>query len=82
MTTRNRPRLTKPERAIVSAHFDAYLHGSESCEVALEKAMFETREHILRLFEVHIGGDPTRVFVDTTAKQEFQALVRKLRGQR
>lgn len=76
------PRLTKAERTIVSAHFQAYLYGSESCEVALEKAMFETREHILKAFEIHVGGDPTRVFVDSVAKSEFLVLVNKLRGQR
>jgi hypothetical protein len=82
MGKRNSARLTKTESAIVDVHFQRYLHGSESCEVALEQAIFEIREHALKTFEVHIGGDPTRVFVDGVAKSEFLVLVHKLRGQR
>lgn len=81
MTKRKSPPLTKAERAIAEVHYQAYLHG-ESCEIALEKAMFETREHVLKAFEVHVGGDPTLVFADTQAKAEFLALVQKLRRQR
>lgn len=76
------PRLTKAETTIVRAHFQAYLYGSESCEVAMKRSVHEVREHILKAFEVHVGGDPTRVFVDSVAKTEFLALVDKLRGQR
>lgn len=82
MSKRKGPSLTKPERAIADAHFDAYMLRGELIDVAIEKAMFETREHVLKTFEVYIGGDPTCVFVDVQAKSDFLALVRKLRGQR
>lgn len=82
MANRKSPRLTKDERAIAAVHFQAYLYGSESCELAIEQAMFETREHVLKTFERHIGGDPTAVFADTSAKTHFLVLVNKLRGQR
>jgi hypothetical protein len=82
MGKRKASRLTKTESAIVAKHFNAYLEGRESCEVALEQAIVEVREHVLKTFEVHIGGDPTRVFVDGVAKAEFLVLIHKLRGQR
>lgn len=82
MPNRKSPRLTKDERAIAAVHFQAYLHGSESCELAIEKAMFETREHVLKAFEIHIGGDPTLVFADAQAKGEFRVIMSRLRGQR
>jgi methylphosphotriester-DNA--protein-cysteine methyltransferase len=81
MTKRKAP-LTKVEREIAAMYRAAYLAGQESCEAAFEKAVFETREHVLKAFERHVGGDPTRVFVDREAKSHFLVLVNQLRGQR
>jgi hypothetical protein len=78
---RKRTRLTRDERRIADMHCAAYLVGRESCGDALQEAIFETRENVLKTFEIHIGGDPTRVFVDVEAKSEFLALFHKLRGQ-
>jgi len=81
MTKRKTP-LTKVEREIAAMHRADYLAGQESCEAAFEQAVYETREHVLKTFERHVGGDPTRVFVDKEAKSEFLVLVHQLRGQR
>jgi hypothetical protein len=74
--------LTKDERGIAAMHRADYLAGQESCEAAFEQAVYATREHVLKTFERHIGGDPTRVFVDKEAKSQFLVLVHQLRGQR
>jgi methylphosphotriester-DNA--protein-cysteine methyltransferase len=80
--TKRKTRLTKVEREIAAMYRAAYLAGQESCEAAFEQAVYETREHVLKTFERHIGGDPTRVFADKEAKSQFLVLVNHLRGQR
>ena len=81
MAKRKTP-LTETEREIVDEHHGAYLHGHESADLAIEKAVLETREHVLKTFERHIGGDPTAVFADVEAKGRFRILINTLRGQR
>lgn len=83
MVERYAVKLTKDERRIIARRIGECLeHGVDlpsRAQDAMREAVRATREHILKAFERHIGGDPTRVFVDAEAKKEFRALIEKLR---